>query len=81
MPIYNYVGLNKKGEVVKGKVEAENPKAARQSVKDLGYLPTKVTTDTSSSSGGDKGGKKSAHHSLQSLTLKEKMDSHQHFKR
>lgn len=74
MPIYNYVGLNKKGEVVKGKVEAENPKAARQSVKDLGYLPTKVTTDTSSSSGGDKVGKRAAHHSLQSLTLKEKMD-------
>lgn len=71
MPVYNYVGLNKKGEVVKGKVEAENPKAARQNVKDLGFLPTKITTDGSSEQST---AQKKVTHSLQSLTLKEKMD-------
>lgn len=74
MPVYNYVGLNKKGEVVKGKVEAENPKAARQSVKELGFLPTKITTDSSSSSGVQDKVQAKTKRSLQSLTLKEKMD-------
>lgn len=70
MPVYNYVGLNKKGEVVKGKVEAEDIKTARQNVKDLGFLPTKVTADTSEKAPTQN----KVDHSLQSLTLKEKMD-------
>ncbi len=73
MPIFNYVALNKKGEIIKGKVEADDVKSARQTVKDLGYLPTKVTSDTTFSSGSN-GNKKLSLHSLQSLTLKEKMD-------
>ena len=70
MPVYNYVGLNKKGEVVKGKVEAENPKAARQNIKELGYMPTKVTAETSAQEKMQSQTK----HALQSLTLKEKLD-------
>lgn len=70
MPIYNYVGLNKKGEVVKGKVEAEDLKSARKSVRDLGFLPTKLTSDSQ-----DKlPTLNKIDHSLQTLTLKEKMD-------
>lgn len=74
MPVYSYIGLNKKGEVVRGKVEADSPKMARQSVKDLGFLPTKVTVEISTVKGDN--GKDSAKgsHALQSLTLKEKMD-------
>ncbi|MCR5266524.1 MAG: type II secretion system F family protein [Cyanobacteria bacterium RUI128] len=73
MPVYNYVGLNKKGEVVKGKVEAANPKEARQNVKELGFLPTKVTTDSSNApTAGELHTK--GHSALQSLTLKEKID-------
>ncbi|MBQ2645004.1 type II secretion system F family protein [bacterium] len=71
MPVYNYVGLNKKGEVVRGKIEAEDPKSARQGVKELGYLPTKVTTDETPT---EKKEKAKVSHTLQSLTLKEKMD-------
>ena len=48
MPIFNYVALNQKGEIIKGKVEADDPKSARQNVKDLGYKPTKITLDSSS---------------------------------
>ena len=69
MPVYNYVGLNKKGEVVRGKIEAEDPKSARQGVKELGYLPTKVTTDETPT---EKKEKAKVSHTLQSLTLKEK---------
>lgn len=71
MPVYNYVGLNKKGEVVKGKIEAENPKAARHGVRELGYIPTKVTSDVSE---GELKMNAKIKHSLQSLTLKEKLD-------
>lgn len=74
MPVYSYIGLNKKGEVVRGKVEADSPKMARQSVKDLGFLPTKVTVEISTVKGNNgKDGAKGTH-ALQSLTLKEKMD-------
>ena len=74
MPIYNYVGLNKKGEVVKGRVEADTPREARQNVKELGFVPTKITVDTGSAKDQQKKDSKADAHSLQSLTLKEKMD-------
>lgn len=70
MTVYNYVALNKKGEVVKGKVEAEDIKTARRSVKDLGFIPTKLTEDLSEKVPTQN----KVDHSLQSLTLKEKMD-------
>lgn len=73
MPVYSYIGLNKKGEVVRGKVEADSPKMARQSVKDLGFLPTKVTVEISTVKSESKDSIKGSH-ALQSLTLKEKMD-------
>lgn len=73
MPVYSYIGLNKKGEIVRGKVEADSPKMARQSVKDLGYLPTKVTVEISTVKSESKDSIKGTH-ALQSLTLKEKMD-------
>lgn len=73
MPVYSYIGLNKKGEIVRGKVEADSPKMARQSVKDLGYLPTKVTVEISTVKSESKDSIKGTH-ALQFLTLKEKMD-------
>ena len=72
MAIYNYVGLNKKGEVVRGNVEAETPKEARQVIKELGYVPTKVTVDSADENSPDS--KKKVSNALQSLTLKEKLD-------
>lgn len=71
MAVFKYIGINKKGEVVKGNVEADTPKEARQVIKDLGYVPTKVTAEESDSSVA---GKKKGSNALQSLTLKEKMD-------
>lgn len=71
MAIFNYIALNKKGEVVKGKVEADDPRSARQSIKELGYTPTKVTIDSDTQKVATN---KKSSHSLQTLSLKEKLD-------
>ena len=42
MAIYNYEALKNGKEVVKGKVEAEDIREARDNVRKLGFLPTKV---------------------------------------
>ena len=42
MAIYNYVALKNNKDIVKGKVEAEDLRDARENVRNLGFLPTKV---------------------------------------
>ena len=42
MAVYNYVALKNNKDVVKGKVEAANLKQARENVRKLGFLPTKI---------------------------------------
>ncbi len=42
MAIYNYVALKNNKDIVKGKVEAEDLRDAREKVRTLGFLPTKV---------------------------------------
>jgi len=40
--VYNYVALKNNKEIVKGKVEATTLKEARENVRKLGFLPTKI---------------------------------------
>ena len=42
MAIYNYVALRNNKDIVKGKVEADDLRDAREKVRSLGFLPTKV---------------------------------------
>ena len=42
MAVYNYVALKNNKEIVKGKVEATTLKEARENVRKLGFLPTKI---------------------------------------
>ena len=70
MPIYNYVALNK-NEIVKGKIEAESPRHARQEIRQLGFIPTKIY-DADAKLETSVPETKSAH--IQSLSLKEKID-------
>ena len=42
MAVYNYVALKNNKDVVKGKVEAGSLKEARENVRRLGFLPTKI---------------------------------------
>ncbi len=45
MAIYNYVALKNNKDIVTGKVEANSLRDARDSVRKLGFLPTKVTEE------------------------------------
>lgn len=46
MTIYNYVALKNKTEIVNGKIEAEDIRTAREEIRKLGLLPTKVFEDS-----------------------------------
>lgn len=49
MPVYSYIALKNNKNVVKGKIEAENEKSARDAIKNLGLLPTKIIDDANAS--------------------------------
>lgn len=42
MAVYNYVALKNNKDIVKGKVEAETLREARENIRKLGFLPTKI---------------------------------------
>ena len=42
MTIYNYTALKNNKEIVKGKIEADDTRSAREKVRELGFLPTKI---------------------------------------
>lgn len=66
MPIYSYVALKQGKEVVKGEVTASNLKDAREIIRKMGYVPTKI--NEYSDANAKHGGKISA------LSLNEKID-------
>lgn len=47
MTIYNYTALKNNKEIVKGKIEAASPREARENVRKLGFLPTKIEEERS----------------------------------
>ena len=71
MAIYNYVALKNGKDVVTGKIEAESLREARDSVRQLGFLPTKVTEEALKKADqkvDDKPG------TMKSLSLQEKIE-------
>lgn len=46
MAVYNYIALRNNRDVVKGKIEANGLKEARENVRKLGFLPTKIYEET-----------------------------------
>ena len=66
MPIYSYVALKQGKEVVKGEVTASNLKDARDVIRKMGLVPTKINEFNESKN------KKS--NSVAALSLKEKID-------
>ena len=42
MTIYNYIALKNNRDIVKGKVDAEDLREARENIRKLGFIPTKV---------------------------------------
>lgn len=71
MTVYNYHGFDKNGQSVKGKVEADDLRSARQSVRQLGFTPTKVYADASANAAKVDPANSFA---IKSLTLKERTD-------
>ena len=45
MAIYNYIALKNNKNIVKGKIEGESLKEARENVRKLGFLPTKISEE------------------------------------
>ncbi len=66
MPIYSYTALKQGKEVVKGEVTASNLKDAREVIRKMGLVPTKINEFT------DAKAKKAAR--ISSLSLSEKID-------
>lgn len=72
MPIYEYTALKDNKNVVKGKVEADDARQAREKVIKMGLLPTRVDDTADPKSKGRRGrGSTSA---IPSLSLKDKIE-------
>lgn len=70
MSVYNYVALKNNKDVVKGKVEADNLKEARENVRKLGFLPTKIYEEAQAAAETNKIEAKK----IQKLGLQDKID-------
>ena len=46
MPIYSYEALKNNKEIVKGKVEANNHREARNIIRQMSLVPTKIVEET-----------------------------------
>lgn len=69
MTVFNYIALKNNKDIVKGKIEAENLKEARDNVRKLGFLPTKIYEETKAASENKVEARK-----LQNLGLQDKID-------
>ena len=49
MAIYNYIALKNNKDIVKGKVDAQDLREARENIRKLGFIPTKVYEEKSKS--------------------------------
>lgn len=71
MPVFTYIALKNNNEIVKGKVNANDLKHAREQIRLLGYIPTKVIDETQKK---ETAAKNFTVAKLQNLSLKEKID-------
>lgn len=70
MTIYNYVALKNNKDIVRGKIEGNTLKEARENIRKLGFLPTKIYEESMAAQTENK---IEAKH-LQSLSLQEKIN-------
>lgn len=74
MAIYNYVALKNNKDIVKGKVEAEDLRDAREKVRNLGFLPTKVYEEKLGSDNKKEAAVSVKGGQMKTLRLSEKME-------
>lgn len=70
MPIYNYTALKNNKETIKGSLEALNHKEARELIRKMGYLPTKIIESNKTASNENKIDFKK----IKNMTLAERVD-------
>lgn len=69
MTVFNYIALKNNKDIVKGKIEANTLKEARDNVRKMGFLPTKIYEESKASSENKIEVKK-----LQNLGLQDRID-------
>ena len=74
MTIYNYVALQNGKDVVKGKVEAHDLREARENIRKLGFIPTKVYEEKSKADEIKENLTKVPKGKVSNLSLQEKID-------
>ena len=72
MAIYNYIALKNNKDIVKGKVDAEDLREARENIRKLGFIPTKVYEEKGK--GGEDPTKNIKKAALKRLGLQERID-------
>lgn len=71
MTVYNYVALKNNKDIVKGKVEANTLREARENIRKMGFLPTKIYEDSQAAGPTEN---KVVNKKLQKLSLQDKID-------
>jgi len=74
MTIYNYIALKNSRDIVKGKVDAEDLREARESIRKLGFIPTKVYEEKSKEEEEKSAAKNITKGKMKKLGLQDKMD-------
>ena len=74
MTIYNYIALKNGKDIVKGKVDAADLREARDSIRKLGFIPTKVYEETAKGADDKNSVEKIKIGRIQKLGLQERID-------
>ena len=74
MAIYNYEALKNGREIVKGKVTAENVTEAKESIRKLGFLPTKIYEERSGKEAQSDAASNTKSGQMKALGLADKID-------
>ncbi len=74
MAIYNYIALKNAKDIVKGKVEATDLRDARDSIRKLGFIPTKVYEEKSKEDENAEKAKDVPKGQVKKLGLQDRMD-------
>ena len=75
MPTFSYTALKNNKDIVKGKIDALDARSAREAIKKMGLLPTKITDDSVKGSGTSEADKKKVRvKAIRSFSLKDKME-------
>ena len=74
MAIYNYIALKNAKDIVKGKVEASDLREARDSIRKLGFIPTKVYEEKTKEEENAEKAQKVPKGQVKKLGLQDRMD-------